>query len=72
MKKCGGFFCFVFFFVGFFFFFFFFVFFLLETEIVGTRKNRLIEAVLTGTHHLCFIAGIRKIMYTPANPIFSL
>ena len=23
-----------------------------------------------GTHNLCFVAEIRKIMYTPANPIF--
>ena len=42
----------------------------IETGIVGTRYNRLIEAALTGTHNLCFIAEIRKIMYTPANPIF--
>ena len=28
------------------------------------------EAVLTRTHNLCFRAEIRKIMYTPANPIF--
>ena len=34
--------------------------FLLETEIVGTRNNRLIEAVLTGTHNLSFIAEIKK------------
>ena len=44
----------------------------LETEIVGTFKNRLVEALLTGNHNLCFIAEIRKIMYTPANPIFSI
>ena len=43
---------------------------LFETEIVDTRQNRLIEAVLTGTHNLCFIAEIRKIVYTPVNPIF--
>ena len=28
------------------------------------------EAVLMGTHNLCFIAKIRTIMYTPANHIF--
>ena len=27
---------------------------LLKTLIVGTRKNRLSEAVLTSTHNLCF------------------
>ena len=43
---------------------------LFETEIVDTYKNRLIDAVLTGTYNLCFIVEIRKIMYTPANPIF--
>ena len=25
-----------------------------------------------GTHNLCFIAEIRKIMYTPASPIFYI
>ena len=33
-------------------------------------NGRRIDAVLTGTHNLCFIAEIRKIMYTLANPIF--
>ena len=28
---------------------------------MGTRKNRLVEAVLTSTHNLCFGAKIRKI-----------
>ena len=28
--------------------------FLLKTYIVGTRQNRLDEAVLTSTHNLCF------------------
>ena len=31
---------------------------------MGTRKNRLIEAVLTSTHNLCFGAKIRKNVYT--------
>ena len=42
--------------------------FLLKTEIVGTRENRLAEAVLTSTHNLCFGAKIRKIgvpLHTP-------
>ena len=34
--------------------------FLLKTYIVGTRYNRLIDAVLTSTHNLCFRAKIRK------------
>ena len=29
-----------------------------------------LEAVLTGTHNLRFIAEIRKVMYTSANLIF--
>ena len=33
--------------------------FLLKTWIVGTRVNRLNEAVLTSTHNLCFRATIR-------------
>ena len=37
---------------------------------MGTRKNRLTEAVLTSTHDLCFRAKIRKNIYTPVNPIF--
>ena len=35
---------------------------------MGTRSNRLGEAVLTSTHNLCFGAKIRKIgipLYTP-------
>ena len=32
-----------------------------KTSIVGTRKNRLAEAVLTCTHNQCFGAKIRKI-----------
>ena len=38
----------------------------------GTRQNRLAEAVLTSTHKLCFGAEIRKIMYTPVNPSFTI
>ena len=36
---------------------------------MGTRYNRLTEAVLTCTHNLCFGAKIRK-LYTPVNPQF--
>ena len=50
----------------------FFFFFLLEKEIVDTRYKRVIKAVLTSTHNLCFIAEIRKIMYAHANPFFSI
>ena len=45
--------------------------FLHKTLIVGTRLNRLIEAVLTSTHNLCFGAKIRK-TYTPVNPSFTI
>ena len=31
-----------------------------------------LEAVLTSTHNLCFWAEIRKIMYTPVNPSFTI
>ena len=30
------------------------------------------EVVLTSTHNLCFWAEIRKIMYTPVNPTFTI
>ena len=30
------------------------------------------EAVLTSTHIICFWAEIRKIMYTPLNPSFTI
>ena len=30
------------------------------------------EAVLTSTHNICFWAEIRKIMYTPVNPSFTI
>ena len=36
---------------------------------MGTRYNRLIEAVLTSTHNLCFRAKIRKNEY-PGKPQF--
>ena len=49
--------------------FFIFFLFLLKTLIVGTRWNRLIEAVLTSTHNLCFGAKIRKKVY-PCKPWF--
>ena len=39
---------------------------------MGTRWNRLDEAVLTSTHNLCFWAEIRKIMYTPVNHSFTI
>ena len=45
---------------------------LLKTKIVGTRQNRLDEAVLTSTHNLFFLAEVRKIMYTPVNPSFTI
>ena len=44
---------------------------LLKTLIVGTHKNRLIEAVLMSSHNQCFRANIRKI-YTPVNPSFIM
>ena len=34
--------------------------------------RRLGEAVLTSTHNLCFWAEIRKIMYTPVDPSFTI
>ena len=37
-----------------------FLIFLLKTLIMGTRKNRLAEAVLTSTHNLYFGTKIRK------------
>ena len=40
--------------------------------IVDTRKNSLIEAVLTSTHSICFRAKIRKKMYTPVHPSFTI
>ena len=40
-----------------------------QTLIVGTRYNRLTEAVLTSTHNLCFRAKIRKNVY-PCKPQF--
>ena len=36
---------------------------------MGTRKNRLAEAVLTSTHNLCFGAKIRKIGIALHNPV---
>ena len=40
---------------------------LLKTLIVGTRKNRVGEAVLTSTHNVCFGSRKRKIEY-PCKP----
>ena len=37
-----------------------------------SKNSRLGEAVLTSTHNLCFRAEIRKIMYTPVNPSFTV
>ena len=34
------------------------------------NRNRLAEVVLTSIHNLCFIAKIRKIMFTPCKPQF--
>ena len=44
--------------------------FLLKTLIVGTRWNRISEAVLTSTHNLCFCAEIRKNNVHPCKPQF--
>ena len=44
--------------------------FLLKTLILGTRKNRLVEAVLKSIHNLSFGAKIRKIS-VPSIPQFS-
>ena len=30
------------------------------------------EAVLTSTHNICFRAEIRKIVYSPVNPSFTI
>ena len=38
----------------------------------GNRENRLCEAVRTSTYNLCFWAEIRKFMYTPENPRFTV
>ena len=46
--------------------------FLLKTYYIGTRKNRLAEAVLTSTHNLCFREEIKKITYTPVNQSFVI
>ena len=45
------------------------VFVFLLKNIVGTRKNRLAEAVLTSSHNVCFWAEIRKNVY-PFKPQF--
>ena len=45
---------------------------LVKIQIVGTCLNRLGEAGLTSTHNLCFWAEIRKIMYIPVNPSFTI
>ena len=39
---------------------------------MGTRENRIDKAVLTSTNNLCFWAEIRKIMYFPVNPSFTI
>ena len=44
----------------------------LEPPRRGGSCYRLGEAVLTSTHNLCFRAKIRKIMYTPVNPSFTI
>ena len=61
------------------FFAIFFFLFLLETWIVGARWSRLAEAVLTGTHGLCFGAEIKRIgmplrtnRYAPAHTGFAI
>ena len=52
--------------------FFTFFIFLLKTYIVGTRLNRLSEAVLMSTNNLCFGAKIRTKMYTPVIHNFTI
>ena len=47
-----------------------FLIFMLKTLIVGTRYNRLAEAVLTSTHKLCFDQKIRKIGIPLHTPCF--
>ena len=39
---------------------------------LDTRSNRLGKAVLTSILNLCFWTKIRKIMYTPVNPSFTI
>ena len=39
---------------------------------MGARWSRLGEAVLTGAHGLCFQADMRKIMYAPVDPSFTI
>ena len=38
----------------------------------GYMLRRLIEAVLTSTHNLCFGAKMRKKMCIPVNPSFTI
>ena len=42
----------------------------LKTYIVGTRYNRLCEAVLTSTHNVCFESEIRKLGVPLQTPVF--
>ena len=44
--------------------------FLLKAKIVGTRENRLDEAVLTSTHNLCFLSRNKKNNVFPCKPQF--
>ena len=38
----------------------------------GYSLEMLSEAVLTSINNLCFWAEIRKVMYTPVNPSFTI
>ena len=42
------------------------------TPMARTRIISNKDAVLTSTHNLCFRAEIRKIMYTPVKPSFTV
>ena len=42
------------------------------SDIFHISAQNLDEAVLTSTHNLYFLAEIKKIMYTPLNPSFTI
>ena len=39
---------------------------------MGTHKNRLNEAVLMSTNDLCLRAKVKKKMFSPVNPSFTI
>ena len=39
---------------------------------MGTRLNRLTEAIRTSTHNVCFRVENKEISNTPANPSFTI